>query len=44
MCGFYGVFSLNQNIKIKSQDSIDLNHRGPDSTGIFLIRIYTVNF
>ena len=35
MCGFYGVFSLNQNIKIKSQDSIDLNHRGPDSTGIF---------
>jgi len=35
MCGFYGVFSLNQNIKIKSTESIDLNHRGPDSTDIF---------
>ncbi|MDC1497002.1 asparagine synthase (glutamine-hydrolyzing) [Pelagibacteraceae bacterium] len=35
MCGFYGVFSLNQNIKIKKNESIDLNHRGPDSTKIF---------
>lgn len=35
MCGFYGVFSLNQNIKIKQTESIDLNHRGPDSTEIF---------
>ena len=35
MCGFYGVFSLNQSIKIKSTESIDLSHRGPDSTDIF---------
>ena len=35
MCGFYGVFSPNQSIKIKSTESIDLSHRGPDSTDIF---------
>ena len=35
MCGFYGVFSLNQNIKIDNNESIDLTHRGPDNTSKF---------
>lgn len=36
MCGFYGVFSLNQNIKINNNESIDLTHRGPDNTSEFI--------